>query len=56
MAESGLEMERLRMVNVSAANAPLFSKVVHDMVDTVLKLGPSRLRKDITLTQQEIRL
>lgn len=43
MAESGLEMERLRMVNVSAANAPLFAKVVRDMVETVLKLGPSRL-------------
>lgn len=43
--ESGLEMERLRMVNVSAANAPLFNKVVHDMVDTVRKLGPAKLKK-----------
>ena len=41
LTESGLEMERLRMVNVSAANAPLFN-VVHDMVDTVRKLGSSR--------------
>jgi coenzyme F420-reducing hydrogenase delta subunit len=48
MAESGLEMERLRMVNVSAADAPLFSKVVHEMVETVLKLGPSRLNKSKT--------
>jgi F420-non-reducing hydrogenase iron-sulfur subunit len=56
MAESGLEMERLRMVNVSAANAPLFIKLVHDMVETVLKLGPSRLKSLKTLTQQEIRL
>jgi F420-non-reducing hydrogenase iron-sulfur subunit len=56
MAESGLEMERLRMVNVSAANAPLFTKVVHDMVETVMKLGPSRLKKSKTLTQQETRL
>ena len=55
MAESGLEMERLRMVNVSAANAPLFIKVVHDMVETVLKLGPSRLKKSETLSHQEIR-
>jgi coenzyme F420-reducing hydrogenase delta subunit len=45
MNESGLEMERLRMVNVSAANAPLFAKVVADMVETVRKLGPSRLKK-----------
>ena len=45
LAESGLEMERLRMVNVSAANAPLFNKVVHDMVDTVRKLGPAKLKR-----------
>jgi F420-non-reducing hydrogenase iron-sulfur subunit len=51
MAESGLEMERLRMVNVSAANAPLFTKVVNDMVETVLKLGPSPLA---SLARQEI--
>lgn len=44
LTESGLEMERLRMVNVSAANAPLFKKVVDDMVETVRKLGPSRLK------------
>jgi F420-non-reducing hydrogenase iron-sulfur subunit len=56
MAESGLEMDRLRMVNVSAANAPLFSRVVHEMVETVLKLGPSRLNKSATKTQQEISL
>jgi F420-non-reducing hydrogenase iron-sulfur subunit len=56
MEESGLEMDRLRMVNVSAANAPLFSKVVHEMVETVLKLGPSRLNKSGTKTQQEISL
>jgi F420-non-reducing hydrogenase iron-sulfur subunit len=56
MEESGLEMDRLRMVNVSAANAPLFSKVVHEMVETVLKLGPSRLNKSRTNTQQEISL
>jgi F420-non-reducing hydrogenase iron-sulfur subunit len=54
MAESGLEMERLRMVNVSAADAPLFKKVVDEMVETVRKLGPSRLNKSKTLTPQEI--
>jgi len=45
MNESGLEMERLRMVNMSAANAPLFKKAMDDMVATVRKLGPSRLKK-----------
>ena len=45
LTESGLEMERLRMVNVSAANAPLFTKIVHDMVETVRKLGPLHLKR-----------
>jgi F420-non-reducing hydrogenase iron-sulfur subunit len=44
LAESGLEKERLRMVNVSAANAPLFAKVVQEMVANVKALGPSRLK------------
>jgi F420-non-reducing hydrogenase iron-sulfur subunit len=44
LAESGLEKERLRMVNVSAANAPLFARVVQEMVETVKKLGPSHLK------------
>jgi len=55
MTESGLEMERLRMVNVSAANAPLFIKIVHDMVEAVCKLGPSPLNQSKRLMQQEIR-
>jgi coenzyme F420-reducing hydrogenase delta subunit len=54
MAESGLEMERLRMVNVSAANAPLFKKVVDDMVATVRQLGPARLKRHTE--KQEISL
>jgi F420-non-reducing hydrogenase iron-sulfur subunit len=44
LAEASLEKERLRMVNVSAANAPLFAKVVQEMVATVKALGPSRLK------------
>jgi F420-non-reducing hydrogenase iron-sulfur subunit len=44
LTESGLEQERLRMVNVSAANAPLFARVVQEMVETVKALGPSRLK------------
>jgi F420-non-reducing hydrogenase iron-sulfur subunit len=52
LTESGLEMERLRMVNVSAANAPLFTKIVQDMVETVRKLGPACLSTN-TLIQQE---
>ncbi len=54
MAESGLEMERLRMVNVSAANAPLFAKIIREMVETVRKLGPSPLNKVNKSMQQEM--
>jgi coenzyme F420-reducing hydrogenase delta subunit len=44
LSESGLEAERLRMVNVSASSAQKFAEIVRDMVDTVRKLGPARLK------------
>jgi len=40
LTESGIEPERLRMVNVSAGNAPLFVKAMKEMAETVHKLGP----------------
>lgn len=40
LAEAGVEPERLRMVNVSAGNAPLFAKAVKEMAETVRELGP----------------
>jgi len=55
LAESGIEMERLRMVNVSAANARLFTEHVQKMAETVHKLGPSALNKARMKNQQEIR-
>jgi F420-non-reducing hydrogenase iron-sulfur subunit len=55
LAESGLEMERLRMTNVSAANGRLFSEIVKDMVETVRKLGPSPLHRENIQVKQEIR-
>jgi F420-non-reducing hydrogenase iron-sulfur subunit len=45
LSEAGLEMERLRMVNVSAASAQKFAEYVREMVETVRKLGPARLKK-----------
>jgi F420-non-reducing hydrogenase iron-sulfur subunit len=45
LAEAGLEAERLRMVNVSAASAQKFAEYVREMVETVKKLGPARLKK-----------
>jgi coenzyme F420-reducing hydrogenase delta subunit len=44
LSEAGLEAERLRMVNVSAAGAQKFAEIVRDMVETVRKLGPARLK------------
>jgi F420-non-reducing hydrogenase iron-sulfur subunit len=45
LSEAGLETERLRMVNVSAASAQKFAEIVRDMVETVRKLGPARLKR-----------
>jgi coenzyme F420-reducing hydrogenase delta subunit len=44
LSEAGLEAERLRMVNVSAASAQKFAEIVRDMVETVRNLGPARLK------------
>ena len=43
LAEIGLEVERLRMVNIGAADARPFAEIVQDMVETIRKLGPVRL-------------
>ncbi len=55
LAESGLEVERLRMVNVSAANARLLVDHLQKMAETVQKLGPSALNRAKRQNQQEIR-
>lgn len=44
LEEIGLEKERLRMVNVSASMARPLADLILDMVETVRKLGPSRLK------------
>ena len=56
LTESGLEMERLRMVNVGAADARSLTESIKDMVETVRNLGPSPLKEVNLLIQQEIRL
>ena len=55
LTETGLEMERLRMVNVSAASARKFTEIVNDMVETVRRLGPSPLKKTNKEVKQETR-
>jgi F420-non-reducing hydrogenase iron-sulfur subunit len=55
LAESGLEIDRLRMVNVSAANARLLVDHLQKMSETIQELGPSALNKAKRRDQQEIR-
>lgn len=43
LAESGLDKDRLRMINIGAADARPFVEKIQDMVDTVRKLGPNPL-------------
>jgi F420-non-reducing hydrogenase iron-sulfur subunit len=45
LAEIGVGEERLKMVNLSAAEAPTFVASVQEMVNTVRALGPSPLRE-----------
>jgi len=48
LLEAGLEPERLRMVNVSAASSVKFADDVRAMVETVRELGPAREKRAIT--------
>lgn len=43
----GVGRERLRMVNLSAAMAPVFVERVKEIVATVKSLGPNPLRKSV---------
>jgi coenzyme F420-reducing hydrogenase delta subunit len=56
LEESGLEKDRLRMVNISAAMAKPLVDIIFDMVDTVKKLGPSPIKnkKKINTKFEEI--
>jgi coenzyme F420-reducing hydrogenase delta subunit len=51
LQEAGLEPERLRMVNVSAASSQKFAEYVREMVETVTKLGPASNKKTNTKEQ-----
>jgi len=45
LEEIGIEKERLRIVNISAAMARPLADVITDMVETTRKLGPNPIRK-----------
>ena len=53
LAEIGIEKERLRMVNVSAAMARPLSETITDMTETIRKLGPSPIRHGLTQGSSE---
>jgi F420-non-reducing hydrogenase iron-sulfur subunit len=53
LTEIGIDKERLRMVNVSAAMARPLADHIIDMVETVRKLGPNPLRQGHTKTKLE---
>lgn len=46
LAEIGLEAERMRMINVSAAMGARFAELAAEHVERVLALGPSPLRRE----------
>ena len=56
LAESGLEAERLKMVNVSAAGARQLIEHIKEMAETVVKLGPSPLNRAGETARQEAKL
>ena len=45
--EIGVGRERLRMVNLSSAEAPTFVRRVQEIVETVRALGPNPLRESV---------
>ncbi len=54
LKEIGIEPERLRMVNVSAAMARPLADIITDMVETVRKLGPNPIAPHISSEKSEI--
>jgi F420-non-reducing hydrogenase iron-sulfur subunit len=53
LEECGLNKERLRMVNVSAAGAVNLVKVIFEMVDNIKQLGPNPLILNNTILKEE---
>jgi len=41
LSESGIEKERIRMINISAAGARPFVEQLNDLIEVIKKLGPN---------------
>jgi F420-non-reducing hydrogenase iron-sulfur subunit len=52
LSESGIEEDRLRMVNVGAPDARPFATIIQDMVETIRKLGPVKISGKRTNKQE----
>jgi F420-non-reducing hydrogenase iron-sulfur subunit len=53
LEEIGIEKERLKMINVSAASAPILVTAIVEMIDTIKKLGPNPIRRNTIETSLE---
>jgi len=56
LSEAGLEAERIRMINISAAQARPFVDYVHEMLAVLKNLGPSPLKRINSSKSAEIRI
>ncbi len=45
LSEAGFEMERLRMINIGAADARPFVEHIKNMIETIRNLGPNPLHQ-----------
>lgn len=56
LTEAGFEKERLRMINIGAADARRFVEIITEMIETVRTLGPNPVKPARTQTsmKQEI--
>lgn len=54
LEESGIEPERIRMINVSAAEARPFVEQLNDLIETVKKLGPNPVTGRAVKIKEEI--
>ena len=53
LEECGIEKERLRMVNISAAMATTLVEIIHDLVKEIKQLGPSPVgKKSVKLNEE----
>lgn len=53
LSEIGLEEERIRMINISAAMARPLVEHINDLLETIKKLGPSPLKMINQLKKKE---